>query len=430
MKSERTIISTIVILFLCLGVPLYFIRSSIYFPMDLNSLLYMIGKYAGFSAFILFTLQYFWTARFHFLEGLVPYDRRVAIHRTLGFLGFMVLILHPVLILASYNMMGMSMYISGDIIYGFAALLLLLLIIASTFLGRIWRVKFESWKKIHYVTFIVLTLAFIHSMGIGSDLFGINRILWILLWSSHAALMLGKFASNIKTWNRTYKVQEVIIENSGNTTLKIDKPKRSWAAGQFGFLSLKRNNKWEGWHPFSITSNNREEYLSVTIKSLGDFSNTISETDVGDPVKLNPGFGGFTLDRHKDSKYTMMAGGVGVTPIYSILKDLKDKKPPPDIRLLYTVHHESEILFREELDKWFSEIPNWDITYIVTSQPDWPGVSGRLTPKKAQSLCENNLSGTFFLCGPAAMTKSIEKFLRENGVPKRCIVTEHFVFLP
>ena len=430
MKSGNSIISTIVILLLCLGIPLYFIRYGIYFPMDLNNVLYTIGKFAGFSAFMIFTLQYFWTARFHIFENFVPYDRRVAIHRTMGFSGFMVVVLHPLLILASYNMMGRSMYVSSAIIYGFAALLILLLIVGSTFLGRLWRVKFETWKKIHYVTFIVLTLAFVHSMGIGSDLFGINRILWIILWGSHVLLMLGKISAKISTWKTSYKVQNVIHESPGNTTLIIDKPKRKWTAGQFGFLSLKRDNKWEGWHPFSITSNNREDYLSVTIKSLGDFSNTIGETQFGDPVKLNPGFGGFTIDRHEDEKYTMIAGGVGITPIYSILKDLKDKNNPPEIRLLYTVHHESEILFREEFDKWFSEIDNWNCTYVVTSQPDWSGVSGRLTPKKTLHLCDNKLDGIYFLCGPSPMTKSIGKFLRDNGVSKNRIVMEYFVFLP
>ena len=98
--------------------------------------------------------------------------------------------------------------------------------------------------------------------------------------------------------------------------------------------------------------------------------------------------------------------------------------------LLYTVHHESEILFRKELDSWFVSIPNWKHFYIVTSQPGWEGLTGRLTPGKVEFLLRENLSSTFFLCGPLALIRSIRKFLIGRGMPRRKIREKQFVFLP
>ena len=76
----------------------------------------------------------------------------------------------------------------------------------------------------------------------------------------------------------------------------------------------------------------------------------------------------------------MIAGGLGITPIYAMCKRLKTMKNPPEVCLIYKVHHESEILFRKGLDSWFRSIPNWKLFYVVTSQPDWKGITGRLRP--------------------------------------------------
>ena len=137
MKPGRTFLSSTIIILFSLGLPLFLIWGGLSFPMELDLMLYNMGKFAGFSAFLIFTMQYLWTARFHSFERIVPYDRRVAIHRTLGFSGFMMVVVHPVLILLSYNLIGMSLYISSEILIGFSALLILLLIVGSTFLGRL-----------------------------------------------------------------------------------------------------------------------------------------------------------------------------------------------------------------------------------------------------------------------------------------------------
>jgi predicted ferric reductase len=65
----------------------------------------------------------------------------------------------------------------------------------------------------------------------------------------------------------------------------------------------------------------------------------------------------------------------------------------------------------------------------VTSQPEWRGEKGRLTPDKLEGYCGGDLEGTFFLCGPLAMIWSIRRHLRRSGVPRRRIRQEQFVFL-
>jgi magnesium-transporting ATPase (P-type) len=61
----------------------------------------------------------------------------------------------------------------------------------------------------------------------------------------------------------------------------------------------------------------------MTIKALGDFTNRISEIKPQQTVKLDAAYGGFTASVVKDKRYVMIAGGVGITPIYSICKEVR-----------------------------------------------------------------------------------------------------------
>jgi predicted ferric reductase len=67
-------------------------------------------------------------------------------------------------------------------------------IVGMTFLARIWGVRYETWKRIHWIAILVLTLVFWHSVMIGSDLLVYRwlRILWIVLWALHLLLLAGK----------------------------------------------------------------------------------------------------------------------------------------------------------------------------------------------------------------------------------------------
>ncbi|NIO82413.1 MAG: hypothetical protein GTN53_31465, partial [Candidatus Aminicenantes bacterium] len=240
----------------------------------------------------------------------MSYDRRVAIHRTLGFLGILTVSLHPILILGTYAFQGIPLIVSFFLGLGFAAFLILLIIAGSTFLGRLWGVRYETWKNFHWLTFSVISIAFFHSFYFGSDMYGYFRILWAVLWAVHVVIIIGKIVHKARKRSKTYRVNEVREEGPRVTTLIMEKPDVSYKAGQFGFISVYLNNNWQPWHPFSLTSNSGEEYLSMTIKALGDFTNRVSEIKPQQVVKLDVAYGGFTASVAKDSRYVMIAGGV------------------------------------------------------------------------------------------------------------------------
>ena len=419
-----------VVLVFSIGLPVFIVAPGVGFPMTALDFLYLAGKFFALAAFLIITFQYLWTSKIRFLERIRSYDGRVAVHRTLGFLGVLVLALHPVMILGYYALNGFSLVMTIPMALGFLSLIVLLLVIGVTFLGRIWHIKYETWKKLHWFTFPVLTLAFFHSLYLGSDIYGSTRVLWFVLWGFHLFVLSYKIMHKILAWLQTVRIISVNHDSPSVTTLVMEKPKQKYLPGQFAFISVKLDNRWEAWHPFSLTSHNDENHLSMTIKGLGDFTNAVAHLKPGDPAKLDVGYGSFSPKIVPDSKYVLIAGGVGITPIYAILKDLKEHDPLPGVTLIYCNHHESDILFKQDLENWFHVRSNWNLNFVCTSQPDWPGTKGRITPSMVNELCGGDLSGTFFLCGPFALIDSIRKYLRSEDVPKRKIKREQFVFLP
>jgi 3-phenylpropionate/trans-cinnamate dioxygenase ferredoxin reductase subunit len=413
-----------------LGFPILMIRGTVSFPMNAADLAYMLGKYFGIAAYFLLFFQFLWTAKLRFFERLMSFDRRITFHRTLGLLGVLAVTLHPVLILGTYAAESIPLVVTPPLAYGFGSFIVLLLVAGSTFLGRIWGVRYEVWKNFHWITLAVITLAFVHSFRLGSDMFGFFRHFWLALWILHVLLIILKFIHKVRKRSKNYPVEAVRTESPGVTSLFMKKPDAPYLPGQFGFLSVRADNRWQIWHPFSLTSTDDEDTLSMTMKEVGDFTSRISDVKKGDLVKLDVAYGGFCPEFVRDERYIMVAGGVGITPIYAMCKRWQDRENPPDLVLIYSAHHESEILFRKDFDSWFERIPNWQLFYVVTSQPDWEGLTGRLTPQRIEALLEGDLSGTYFLCGPLALIQSVRKYLISRGVRRKRVRREEFVFLP
>lgn len=430
MVSKAAIVLLAVYALLALGLPPVFLSRTVSFPLKLPGFLYALGRYFALTAFMVFFFQYIWTARIRFFERIMSYDRRVVVHRTLGFLGVLMVSLHPILILLFYATREIPFVITFPIALGLAALVALFVVAGAVFLGRLWGARYETWKHIHWTAFSVVTLAFFHSLLMGSDIFGYVRYLWFVLWGLHLGVLILKLTHRADQWFNVYEVREVNREGPGITTLKMDKPGVPYRAGQFGFLSARLNGRWEMFHPFSMTSLRSDQYLSLTIKSVGDFTDQVDDIKPGDQVKLDVGYGGFSPDFVPDDRYVMIAGGVGMTPLYAICRDLHQREEPPQVVLLYTVHNENEILFRKDLDEWFTSTTGWKHEYIMTAQSDWEGEQGRLTPEKVSKLLQGDLSGTFFLCGPLGLIRSVRSFLLDQDVPVKKIRKEEFVFLP
>ena len=145
--------------------------------------------------------------------------------------------------------------------------------------------------------------------------------------------------------------------------IKTDK-KIEYKAGQFVMLKAQVGDKKIG-RAYSVASINNDEYIEITFKVCGEFTNYLNTLKEGDKIICQGPFGHFTLDKCQNKKLIMIATGTGITPIRSILRELYMNKRMSDFnkitlvygsRFLKTLNYHEEFTTMNKFDN-FEYIP-------------------------------------------------------------------------
>lgn len=146
---------------------------------------------------------------------------------------------------------------------------------------------------------------------------------------------------------------------------------------------------------------------------------------VGDRVQVSQGQGPFVYLPEMSENIVLIGGGVGVTPLISIFRHVRDAGLPTRARLLYSVSTPEEILFRDELRTAADTHANLAVDFTV-SQPaaGWTGLAGRIDASKLGRL-DAPPDTLYYLCGPKGMVEDMSSLLHEEmGVPMSRIIFE------
>lgn len=145
---------------------------------------------------------------------------------------------------------------------------------------------------------------------------------------------------------------------------------------------------------------------------------------VGDRVRVSQGQGPFVYLPEMSDNVVLIGGGVGVTPLLSIFRHVRDARLPTQVHLVYSVSDSHEILFRDELEAAVRAHDNLHVSITVT-QPDshWHGLTGRIDPVKLHAL-EVPDDTLYYLCGPKGMVEDMSTLLHDLGVPMNRIIFE------
>jgi ferredoxin-NADP reductase len=145
---------------------------------------------------------------------------------------------------------------------------------------------------------------------------------------------------------------------------------------------------------------------------------------VGDRVRVSQGQGPFVYLPEMSDNVVLIGGGVGVTPLLSIFRHVRDARLPTRVHLVYSVSDSREILFRDELDAAVREHDNLHVGITVTQpDPSWHGLTGRIDPVKLHALDVPD-DTLYYLCGPKGMVEDMSTLLHDLGVPMNRIIFE------
>jgi predicted ferric reductase len=389
--------------------------------------LHEMGKLLGLIGFVLLLFQYVLSSKIKWVERGIGLDVLFRMHSKVGLIAVIFITAHPALFFISEKLQGYEAPMSILKVLGVITLLLLLLAACAALLYGVLPVKYETWKGIHRIAYAIFALAFIHSFFIGSDLQRWPmRILWLIL----AILFIGILAYKLqrRSYIRRYpfKVAGVLQETYDTWSVHFEGEHPPYNPGQFMIIQLLRDGNTSEPHPFTISSSPTGERLSISAKSVGDFTSTIGETKTTDVAYIDMPYGVFSFLNFDAKDLVLIAGGIGITPFMSMLRYIYDKKLKKNVILLWSNKTEQDIAFRKELETMASEMPSLKVVHVLSRQEGWSGERGKIDAEKLKRYVDNFHVTQFFICGPPLMMRAVERTLRELGAPKNRIHYERF----
>jgi predicted ferric reductase len=201
--------------------------------------------------------------------------------------------------------------------------------------------------------------------------------------------------------------------------------------GQFGWLTMWGSPFKITGHPFSFSSSAEatDGRVEMTIRNLGDFTSAMEHVPAGQRVYLDGPYGAFTIGNPADM-HVLIAGGIGITPMMSMIRTLADRGDRRPVILLYGSKDLESITFREELEALKARL-NLVIVHVLSDPPDgWTGEQGYIGAAVFRRyLPPPYADHEYFICGPNVMMDAIERALGEMHVPMSKYHSERYSFV-
>ncbi len=394
-------------------------------------------------AFAILLVEFVLSGRFRAISGRIGMDVTMRFHQLLARTALALIVLHPFLYAAPAGpplpwdvSRQLTLSLGGwSLVAAVAAYLLLpVLVFTGIFRDQLgW--KYETWRLLHGLGALVIAVASTyHVIAAGrysSDpllttywlallVLAIGSLAWVyavkpLYQLFHPYVVTSVRPVAARTW-------ELVIAPRGHAGFHFD-------AGQFVWLNVGNSPFSLKENPFSMSTapSDRPE-IGFLIKEAGDFTRSLGGIQPGTRAYLDGPHGNLSLAHRHGRGIALFAGGVGITPLISVLRELAHADDPRPVILVYASRHEGDIAYRDELDALGAR-DTISVVHVLSRPPEgWQGATGHIDAERIRSLFafEGAQEWIYLICGPAAMMETCEEALIGLGVPDRQIAVERF----
>jgi len=390
-----------------------------------------IGQVLGLVGMAMFALNFVLSARLKWLEGLFGGMNKIYIaHHILGGLAFVLLLLHPLLIVAKYlpnaAMQALTLLLFGtswDVRFGVIALGLMILFLVLTFFIKL---PYHIWKFTHQFLGLAFFFASLHVLLIPSDVTQVNMLkyyMFFLIVLGFAAILYRTVLGFYFVPRLEYMIQEIRAVNSSILEI-VMKPKDEercirYIPGQFIFIGFPDSKGLEEVHPFSLSSQPEGVCISIGVKALGDYTGRMKELKVGDRAVIEGPFGRTSYKYYQTKEQIWVAGGIGITPFLGMARSLK-QGDEYKVDLYYSAKDRSEAAFLPELEEIARLNPNFRVIPWMANEKSF--LSAEAIVKESEGV----LGKEIFICGPPGMMKALKEQFTQWKVPVSKVHSEEF----
>ncbi len=172
---------------------------------------------------------------------------------------------------------------------------------------------------------------------------------------------------------------------------------------------------------FSFASSPTEPDLTITFKKgVSRFKKSMENVKPGDTMLITQyGSNGFKLDKRTQSIF--VAGGIGIVPFRSMIKNAIDFNEKLDVLVIY-LNRTDDFPFKKDLDEWQAISRHLKIKYLITEE------EGRLNKEKIQEFYPsiNNIKPMCYIAGPPGMVDNTKKIFLDLGIDGDNILIDRF----
>lgn len=216
-------------------------------------------------------------------------------------------------------------------------------------------------------------------------------------------------------------------------TLRLTSP--DWhghTPGQHVDVRLTAEDGYQAQRSYSIGSAPAEGWLDLTVEDIteGEVSPYLAEfLQIGDMVELRGPIGGyFTWTPAEGGPLLLVAGGSGVVPLMSMLRQRKEAMSTIPTTLLMSSRDETDIIYKEELDALAAD-PTLRVVHTLTRghPADWAGYTRRVDAAMLAEVAGTpDPAGLAYVCGPSGLVEAVAGDLVTLGYAPDRVRTERF----
>ncbi len=344
--------------------------------------------------------------------------------------------------------------------FGTAALVMMIPLAITSTDGMVTRLGPRRWKRLHRLTYVVVAFGVVHfyllvkadtGTPIAFALIGGALLLYRMVQhyvdlrgavTEAKAKVAAARASGPKKkafWSGELVVAKIFDETADVKTFRMVSPDGgplpfTHVAGQYLNLALTIDGVRVNRSYTIASSPTRSAYCEISVKAAanGHASKHLHATlKPGSRLKVSAPAGKFVFAGHEARRIVLIAGGVGITPMMSVVRSLTDRGWDGEMFLVFAVRTRKDIVFQDELAYLQARFANLHVRYTL-SQPDadWTGARGTISRELLTDFIPSFTRGPVMVCGPAPMMTAMRALLVSMGVPDAEVHDEAFVSPP
>ena len=388
------------------------------------------------------------------------------LHKWSGYSALFLALLHPAILpftsIAKFTLWDILVPINAPVqpivfTIGAAAVYSLIFVCVTAYLRACF--KYAYWKQLHYVSYIVIILFTTHGVLANPAIKDNVSINWLdagkifvevcallctalIVWRVTRGWAIRRDALQIqkqtalKAWRGFLQVDSVVNIGPDVRTIRLVCPNNRELPFEFKpgqYLSFRFNDKENQLiRNYSISSAPFERhYCEVTVKRIdGGVGSTFFHNFVlpNSLLECTGAHGQFIFTGAEENRVFLIGGGIGVTPLISVLKQLAFVRWPHEVYLLFAVRTPNHVLFHQELQTIQKALPRFKYIILPTdiSGTEWTGPHGLINADLIRQLVPNVSDCRIHLCGPEPMMDATVALLTSLGVKLQQILTELF----